>query len=429
MEASIEKIVDLAQEKIDRENANNPVIKTSLNIVEKFIKSNRVMCYGGTAINNLLPPEDRFYDPTIDIPDYDFFSEIPQIHSATIADQLANKGLKSVEVKPGVHIGTFKVFADYIGVADVSHLDKPIFEKLWKDSVVKDKIHYVPPNFLRMSIYLELSRPKGDISRWKKVSTRLALLNKHYPVECPESSNKVSATYLNEDVKNKLEKLLIKENVVLLGFNAAILEKRATDKWQLPLDILVTPDRREDVVKKCLDIFESSSNSKLKTDDVPQYGEIIPPHTDIDDPKTKSTLIRIYETEACHSYHKAPSGLMIASIPTILQFFFAMLYAPEEYLDEIPEQRFLCMAQRLVEMANDNLPRRYKLLTPITCLGEQKTLVEIRAEKSKLYEKLSENKKSPEFIEKFFTYIPTSMNKTQRAIVHKRLRRTFKNLL
>ena len=120
---------------------------------------------------------------------------------------------------------------------------------------------------------------------------------------------------------------------------------------------------------------------------------------------------------------------MIASIPTILQFFFAMLYAPEEYLDEIPEQRFLCMAQRLVEMANDNLPRRYKLLTPITCLGEQKTLVEIRAEKSKLYEKLSENKKSPEFIEKFFTYIPTSMNKTQRAIVHKRLRRTFKNLL
>lgn len=427
MEASIEKVIEIAQDSIDKENANNPVVKTSLSVVEKFIKSNRVMCYGGTAINNLLPKEDRFYDPERDVPDYDFFSETPQIHGANLADILVNRGFKSVEVKPGLHLGTFKVFCDYIGVADISHLDKEIFNKLWKDRITKEGIHYVPPNFLRMSVYLELSRPKGDITRWKKVSSRLELLNKHYPVECPESGTKVSNTYLSEDVKEKIEDLLIKEKVVLLGFNAAILEKRATDKWLLPLDILVNPDQRKDITAKCLDIFETKLDFKLKVDEVPRYGEIIPAHTDIDDPKTNNTLIRIYETEACHSYHKAPSGLMIASIPTILQFFFALLYAPKEYLDEIPEQRFLCTAQRLVEMANDNLPRRYKLLTPISCLGEQKSLIDLRIQKSKLYEELGKNKKSPEFIEAFFTYIPTSMNKTQKAIVHKRLRKTFRN--
>ena len=50
------------KEQIDKENANDPLIKKAINLVERFVKSNRVMCYGGTAINDLLPPEDRFYD-------------------------------------------------------------------------------------------------------------------------------------------------------------------------------------------------------------------------------------------------------------------------------------------------------------------------------------------------------------------------------
>lgn len=427
MDTAIEKIAQIAQEKIDEENAKDPVVKTSLSIVEQFIKTHRVMCYGGTAINNLLPKEDRFYDPEKDIPDYDFFSETPQIHAAELADKLTKEGFNSVEVKPGIHLGTFKVFSEYIGVADISHLDKPIFEKLWKNSITKESIHYVPPNFLRMSIYLELSRPKGDVSRWKKVYSRLQLLNKHYSVECPAVDEKMNNIYLTPEIKDDLEKVLIKENIVLLGFNASILQQRPTDKWMLPLDILVTPDKKEETVKKFLNIFEPKLGFKLKTEDVPRYGELIPAHTDIDDPKSGNTVVRVYETEACHSYHRAPSGLMIASIPTLLQFFFSILYAPEHFLEELPEQRFLCTAQRLVEMANDNLPRRYKLLTPITCLGKQKSLVDMRVEKSEMYKKLSKNKSSPEYLEYFFTYVPTSLDKTQRAKVKDQLKKTFKN--
>lgn len=426
MDAAIDKVAEIAQAIIDKENATNPVVQTALSIVEEFIKSNRVMCYGGTAINNLLPVEDRFYDPEKDIPDYDFFSEIPQVHAAKLADQLVAAGFRSVEVKPGVHLGTFKVFSDYIGVADISHLDKPIFEKLWKNSIEKEKIHYVPPNFLRMSIYLELSRPKGDVSRWKKVYSRLMLLNKHYSVECPTIDEKMNDVYLTPEVKDEIETLLIKETIVLLGFNASILQQKPTDKWMLPLDVLVTPDKREEVTKKFLNIFEPKLGFKLKVKDVPRYGELIPPHTDIDDPKSGNTVIRIYETEACHSYHKGASGLMIASIPTLLQFFFSILYAPEHFLEEMPEQRFLCTAQRLVEMANDNIHRRYKLLTPITCLGKQKSLVDMRVEKSKMYEELSKNKSSPEFLEYFFTYAPTSLSKTQRAKVKQQLHKTFR---
>ena len=113
MDNSIEKAASIAQDQIDKENASDPVIIRALDIVHKFIQSNRVMCYGGTAINNLLPKEDQFYDPEKDIPDYDFFSSTPQIHAMEIADKLTDAGFKSVEVKPGVHLGTFKVFSGH----------------------------------------------------------------------------------------------------------------------------------------------------------------------------------------------------------------------------------------------------------------------------------------------------------------------------
>lgn len=419
----IGKIADIAQEQIDKETAKNPLLQTAIKIVAEFIKSNKVMCYGGTAINNLLPPEDRFYDPEIEVPDYDFFSQTPQIHATEIADRLLKEGFSSVEVKPGVHLGTFKVFADYVGVADVSHLDKEIFGKLWKESVVKEGMHYVPPNFLRMSVYLELSRPKGDVSRWKKVYGRLQLLNKHYPMTCPkpEFYEKLNIENLTKTNKEKIEDVLIEEKVILLGFNGTSLNIRDKDNWSLPLDLLALPEKKEEIAKKLAEILETS---KIKNK--PAYEELLPACTDVIDNKTGATLIRIYETDACHSYHETKTHLMIASIPTLLRFFLSILYARKSYLSNIPEYRYLCTAQQLVDMADDDLPRRYKLLTPITCLGKQKSMIDMRAEKSELYEKLSKDKSSHEYLEYFFTYMPTTMSKTKRREVKRLLKKTLK---
>jgi hypothetical protein len=422
MEA-IAEAAEIAQEEIDKENASDPSVKKVLKIVERFIKTHRVMCYGGTAINNLLPKEDQFYNLSVDIPDYDFYSETPQVHAAKLADRIAKAGFKSVEVKPGMHLGTYKVFADYIGIADISSLDKPIFSKLWKESIVKDGIHYVPPNFLRMSVYLELSRPRGDVSRWKKVYGRIQKLNKHYPLTCPKEEE-VLEVFLKDDTRKSIEKLLVKEKVVLLGFNASILQdKKEKGKWSLPLDVLATPEQKSHVVKELLSYFEKYDNVSSK--DYPAYAELIPAYTDIIDPKTKLVLVRVYETNACHSYHVAPNGLHIASIPTLLQFFLSTLYGPKELLDK-PEQRFLCVAEHLMNLANNNLSRRYKLLTPITCLGKQKGLIEMRAEKSELYEKLKGDRNSREFLESFFMYNPLEHNKTQRQNIRKMLHKTLK---
>ena len=419
---SIEEAAKKAQDLIDKEAASDPRLKETLKIVRRFIETHPVICYGGTAINNLLPKEDQFYNPKVDIPDYDFFSKTPQVHSVKIADRLAAAGSESVEVKPGVHLGTYKVFADFVGVADVSHMDSVIFDKIWKDSVVIDNVHYAPPNYLRMAVYLELSRPKGFVERWKKVYSRLQLLNKHYPMTCPKETEEISENALSAELRTKVEKIIIKNELVLLGFNASMIQSGKNKKWMLPLDVLCLPEDREKISNAFCSLFHGSVKKEF-----PAYGELLPPHTDVDNPTKKHTIIRVYESQACHSYHQLKSKLRVASIPTILQFFLSIQYASQHFTEDVPEQRFLCTAEHLINLANDSgEKRRNKILTPITCLGKQKNLLDMRVEKTEIWEKVKDDKNSKEFLEYFFNYNPIGKSKTERNAVRTQLKKTLK---
>jgi len=396
----IEEAAKIAQSLIDKRAVENPITIRTLDIVYNFMKQHRVLGYGGTALNNLLPKSKQFYDPKVDVPDYDFYSETPQEHAKMIADMLAKAGVLNIEVKPGLHLGTFKVFADYVPVADISTLSKPIFVKLWNDSIVRDGVRYVPPNFLRMSVYLELSRPMGNVERWSKVYKRIRLLNEEFPVICPTSDEAVNEEYATPEVREKLEDLMLKNEVVLLGFNASTIQS-GKDEWKLPLDLLVEPTNFDKIVKQLIGIFGRGFAKKREFE---EYGELLPAHADIT--HGDKLLVRVFETIACHSYHKLPSGLLVASIPTLLNFFFAMLYADKEFIEHTSRQRLVCTAHKLMEIANNSSKRRFKLLTPITCLGKQLEMTDLMRKKSELYTELSSNKQSSAFMKYFFSYSP-----------------------
>ena len=68
----LRRAVDNAEERAGKRIANSPEIINIIKIVEEFIKSKKLVCYGGTAINNILPQEDQFYNKNLEIPDYDF---------------------------------------------------------------------------------------------------------------------------------------------------------------------------------------------------------------------------------------------------------------------------------------------------------------------------------------------------------------------
>ena len=120
--AILRSAVDKMDKKSGKNKIDNPEIKQIIDIVEEFLKSTKRVCYGGTAINNILPLEDQFYDKTIELPDYDFFSPDPLKDAKKLADIYYSAGFTEVEAKSGVHAGTFKVFVNFIPVADITYL-------------------------------------------------------------------------------------------------------------------------------------------------------------------------------------------------------------------------------------------------------------------------------------------------------------------
>lgn len=175
--------VDLVEKRKGEKIIQDPKVQDIISIVEKFIADKKLVCYGGTAINNILPADAQFYNKDIELPDYDFYSDKALDHAKELADIYYKAGYEDVEAKSGVHHGTYKVFVNFTGIADITQMEPALFKAISRDAIIKKNIRYAPPDFLRMAMYLELSRPDGDVSRWEKVQKRLTLLNTHYPLK------------------------------------------------------------------------------------------------------------------------------------------------------------------------------------------------------------------------------------------------------
>ena len=182
--ASLEKAASHAAEVRDSADVKNAELQEALTIVEDFIRARKLVLYGGVAINEHIPAKYRFYDYTKVLPDYDFFSPDAERDAADLKKVLERAGLTAPAVRPGMHEGTYKVYVDYTAVADCTQLEPWIYKKLVGRAYVAQGLHYADADFLRMQMYLELSRPRGEVERWTKVYKRLLLLNRFAPFKC-----------------------------------------------------------------------------------------------------------------------------------------------------------------------------------------------------------------------------------------------------
>jgi hypothetical protein len=419
--AILRMAVDKAEEKIAKRVVNSDDIRKIIKIVEDFLQRKNLVCYGGTAINSILPEEDQFYNMDVEIPDYDFFSPNALEDAKELANVYYKAGFTDVEAKSGQHHGTFKVFVNYIPVADITHLQKEIFNSLKKDAIRVAGILYAPPNFLRMSMYLELSRPAGDTSRWEKVLKRLMLLNKNYPlttINCNniefqrEMSEKTHSDEIYENVKNTL----VNQGVVFFGGYAIsmysqYMPKHLRKKLEKIADFDVLsndPETTAEIVKERLKDIGIKNVKIIRRE---QVGEIIPYHYEIK--VGKDTIAFIYKPIACHSYNILNlhgQKVKIATIDTMLSFYLAFLYADRPYYNEFLE-RILCMSKFLFDVQQKNRLEQKGLLQrfSIICYGHQESVEEMRAHKAEKYKelKLKKDKKNmKEFEEWFLNYKP-----------------------
>ena len=433
--AILRMAVDKAEEKIGKRVVNSEDVQKIIDIVEEFIKRKKEICYGGTAINNILPEEDRFYNKDTELPDYDFFSQNALEDAKELTDIYYKKGFVDLEAKSGQHHGTYKVFVNYMAVADITYLPKEIFSALNKDAISVGGILYAPPNFLRMSMYLELSRPAGDTSRWEKVLKRLTLLNKHYPItdiDCTNIDFQRDMEYKGDENKifETVKNTLINQGVVFFGGLANVLysqympaNMRKKIEQIADFDVLSNnPENTAQIIKERLDDNGIKNVKIIKQTGV---GEIVPEHYEVK--VGKDSILFIYKPIGCHSYNvlmMKGKKLKVATIDTMLSFYLAFIYANRPYYNQYID-RILCMSKFLFDVQQKNRLSQKGLLKrfSITCYGHQSSIEEIKAAKAAKYKELKESENKKEFDEWFLSYKPDEINKEERKIEKKQKKR------
>lgn len=400
--------------------ANSDDVKKMIEILESFLIRKKLICYGGTAINNILPKYAQFYNRDIEVPDYDFFSQNALSDAKELSDIFYNAGYLETEAKSGVHKGTYKVFVNYIPMADITQLHPDLYASIQKETISIAGIKYAPPNYLRMSMYLELSRPSGDVSRWEKVLKRLTILNKYYPLKSPFDCQTVDFmrksetldTVDSEKVYFIVRDSFIEQGVIFFGGYASSLYSRYMGKTEKKLmnsvpdfDVLCEdPDRCALIVKERLEDAGYKNVHSVYHDEI---GDVIPEHIELK--IGLETVAFIFKPIACHNYntiHVGEKEINIATIDTMLSFYLAFIYAGKEYFDR---NTILCMAKFLFEVEQKNRLEQKGLLKrfSISCYGKQPTLETMRAEKAEKFRELHNKKNSPEWNEWFFKYSPS----------------------
>ena len=339
-----------------------------VDVMETSLRQTGRIIYGGAAINAQLKPKHRFYDPTLYLPDYDFMTPDPLQDTADLITAFQREGFQEVEAKLGIHEGTYKIFVNFRAAADITYMPPLLYQDTLRESSVIDGIRCASPDFLRMNIYVELSRPAGNVERWVKIYERLLLLNQDHPIKagrCPAhtgfhtDSAKLTLTAKVEAAAEKAGAIFLSQQnqkPILL-----MLDNKDLDFTDLGL------------IKKTYDAL----------------GELLPARIEFHKPSGTLAAV-VFDTVACHAY-QVEAGRRIASLDLMIHMYYAIHFAR---LDDYFPLRAMCLIQSLVERQYRLYKEAVKTGAPIVskiCLGHQPQMPELkRAHRKRVLEKRDE---------------------------------------
>jgi hypothetical protein len=363
------------------------------NLIEDYISKKELICYGGTAINAHLPTNKKIYE-YIDIPDYDCYSSNAINDAKQLSDILAEYS-ENVEVKSAMFKGTYKIYINFIAIVDFSQMNNDIFLNLHKKSIKIDGLLYAPPNYLKISLYQELSRPLGDISRWGKISERLALLNEAYPLyiqnaKITEKNLPDSLEYINVN-KSIINEIKLNNWVVFGDFGLHYYLKFFPKKYSNKSNKLKTPyilvDNLNDVLNKLTFDYTVKHYSYKIINDL--YQIMYKDHP----------VLYIFITDSCQSYNTY-NGFNIASIDTILSIYYALSFIDIPFINKHTILSYCYLLHNI--KIKSGICRRFHM----PCIGTQQTHEHIRKTRDQKYRIYKKTKSTKLFKEYFFQYKP-----------------------
>jgi len=355
-------------------------------IVEKYMKKHKLIGYGGHALNLYLPPSKQFYS-LWDIPDYDFYSPNAIRDCKQLAKELSQH-TDEVEVKPAIFDGTYKIFVNFVPLVDISHLEEPLYKVLWKSSRKIEGIHYVPYSYLKMSLYLELSRPLGDVSRWTKIYKRLQLLEEEHPTLHDKS-------LVQNDPPPPFFKTLIQrlQPFVLAGeFGISYYQTMFPVEYRQKhsRNVMVFTEDPNEILSLFQDVTYTLHFYQNKFSKVCEVSfERIP-------------LLFIVSLDSCQSYNileRYGKRFKIANYDTVLSTYYALTFLD---IPSLPSSDLLLYCSLLTACKDKKTKQMRRFRMP--CIGYQPSLEDLRRRRGAKY---TIYKKTGKYKHLFFRYRPT----------------------
>ncbi len=384
----IDQFADLLQDQIDYDSAHDPDILKGIRIVEEFLRRKHRVCYGGSAMNAHLPKKYKFYDPTKTIPDYDFFSPDVEGDVKDLVKALKDEGFTEVDSRPGMHSGTMKVFLNYFGIADISAIPENLYNIFEAKAKVIKGISFMDIDSLRMMMYLEISRPRGDVERWHKVYERILLLQYVAKPKHCKVINDLKDIKIDEEDFDAIFAYGLNNSRVFAGNSVLDLYAASKKKFQdgslfektrLPI-IMYSPSLEMDA-----GAIKSILGEHLTIEHQSEIGETVPPITIIS--KNKRPVLLLVEETACHAYNTVNYKnrvIRIASLDTLITLYFSLELANNDMVRRFFPMRINCEAQAAIDISNylrTHVQRSQFPFISTECSGHQKSKQTLLREK------------------------------------------------
>lgn len=389
-------VVAEAKKRVDYMVANDADVIKAIECVERFLRKKKRVCYGGQAINSLLPKARRFYDPKYTVPDYDFFSPSMEADVDELIDDLEKAGFEDISKKLSVHEGTTKVYVNFVPIADISDMSTEMFSVIQKRAKSVDGILYCDPDFLRMLMYLELSRPRGEVERWTKVFERLTLLNHEYPLETCKDDIVVKP--MDVDERKRILEFCVKVKNVMAG--PEFIELLEKNKGRTHLDTLA---------KRGGPVIALSAKPKAEAEDLRyilengggtgrkaaiRIEEFISPSDHIFNyvtVKRKGQLLAmLFQEDSCHAYTlltvDGGAEMRVATPDLFLHLYYTlMIFGKKE--KSYFQTSLDCLIRKLYAISENarNHPTKFVPAFGLRCSGHQRgiaTLLKMKAERT-----------------------------------------------
>lgn len=386
----LEEVVDQAQKRIDYTIAHDRDILKAVEIVERFLRKKKRVCYGGQAINAQLPKARKFYDDKYDLPDYDFFTPSLAQDVNELMEMLEKEGY-DVSKKVGIHEGTINLLVNYVVVADCTELHPDMFRVLFKRATVVSGIYYCDPDFLRMMMYLELSRPRGQVARWKKVFERLTLLNHAFPLPNCNQTIQVNQKVNMQDRRIALEFCTNHKRVLVGPEVIQLMEKRkkgtSMDSLVMrggPVMFMSTQAQLDaDDIADMLEGVVRVENDQAVSDELFSYVTIL---------RRNVPIAVLFQETACHSYSllqlDQDRELRVGTPDLMLHLYYSLwLFGKKE--KKHFETSLQCLIEKLYTLSEEARENPGPLLPSfgLRCSGHQKGYATLLKERLQRQEK------------------------------------------